>query len=39
MGRFWNQEHERNLGDLRRRLRKVTKKQLRDFRIISEEIS
>jgi|LauGreDrversion4_2_1035121.scaffolds.fasta_scaffold167993_2 hypothetical protein len=37
-GPFWSQENERNLKDLNKKVLKMTKKHLRDFRIISEEI-
>ena len=36
---YWSGENERSLKDLRDKVRKMTKKQLRDFRIIAEEIS
>ncbi len=36
---YWSSENERSLKDLRDKVRKMTKKQLRDFRIIAEEIS
>jgi hypothetical protein len=31
---FWNQENERNLSEMKKKIRKITKKQLRDFYII-----
>ena len=31
---FWNQESERNLSEMKKKIRKITKKQLRDFYII-----
>ena len=36
---FWSYENERNLGDMKKQIRKITKKQLRDFYIIAKEIS
>jgi hypothetical protein len=37
--RQWSQENERGMKEMKNKIRKITKKQLRDFRIISEEIS